>query len=553
MPPPLYTLIILSTTIRFVKQGEIFMTMTNIQIKALEDALDYNKDTLPTKYTLVKTQIEEAQKAITKENNPRPELQKIYYKLTLYALIIQRNKAETLKYLAHYQANFSEEQKKSFAYAETLNLLGHAETITGTFKEPTLFKQALQILDQLDSQNDEEKVAIARTLNLSGHAETITSTFKEPTLFKPALQMVDQLKAQNDEEKAAIARERAFAIRYIGLCHHRAYMAEKKPDDLAQARELFTRSLEIYNQYSTPNQPCMQKAESIHLLATTWREAGNIEKAHEIFIKAYKEEKAFVKQHGKHFLLYITCQNLGDIKKRLALAAQTTDPEKSGQLFEKAIKLLTLAEKGQRALFDNENDDLAKTLQFLGDILLASKKHYQLATEKLIAALNLKWKLLEDKNSRLIQFAHESLIALLKDLSSKNEDHPLIDECLKHFSNIQTGRLSEPVKILLNQLQLNVAKDYRHRLKNEALALYFEGQAFRTENNSRGALKKFNEASGIASMDNKKMIEEAYRSTSTQISAPALKNMSISASPNTNMPTAPNPAKQHKRRSWLGI
>lgn len=219
--------------------------------------LNFNRFNIHTVGEKIGGDIEQAQVEIDNNQSLSPdELKTLCKQVALYYLFYLRDKDIALKYLNKFQTLVPE---GSLDHAEACNLIGHAHTIDGSYKDDTLFNKALDIYAVSDKTME---VQLAR----------------------------------------------AFAFRYIGFMHHRKKETQKALENIELA-------ITIQRSFQDTFPPVkLDIAESLHAKGVILIREGKLEEAEQQLLQAKKLEEEFCEatQH-KHFLKFITMQSLGSV------------------------------------------------------------------------------------------------------------------------------------------------------------------------------------------------------------------------------------------------
>jgi len=325
----------------------------------------------------------EAKEVVPTIRHPQAELKALYEKVGMYYLFHKRDKDNALKYLHAYrlllfgESNASDE-RASLQYAEACNFVGYAETITGSFVNKALFEEAAQACLALLPVEDS---SILNSLRLPQTLPFIQKPTDTATINKLKFNL-------------------AFALRYIGLFHHRK-------NEHQQAQNHFVLANKLFNQ--VVQGPNIESAECLHLLGVSLTKEKRYREALQQLAIAYALETNYVDENGNHFMVLVTVQSIADTNRKLA-EDKATDKNEATKLLAQAKELLEKAEAAQIEFYGTDkNEDVAKTKQFLGENYLSSG-NYSAAISKLQETLKLKLELFKNKlDEPMILFALEPL------------------------------------------------------------------------------------------------------------------------------------------------
>jgi len=396
------------------------LTKTTLEeIQQLTQQLSFTRFNVSDKENNFEEPINKALEIVKKEGDviAQSELKMIYEKIGLWFLFNKRNKENALKYLSLYKSLFSDSEKTSLDYANVCNLIGHAYTIDGTYEDSSLFDESNAIYKKL-LENE-----------------------------------------KNSEIIKQIELDMAFAWRYIGLYHHR----KSNP---SEAQKYFKAAAEKYDKYRN-NAPDVNLAECWHLIGVSLKNEKKFNEALQKLNEAYQMEQEYCQLHGTHFMLFITMQSIAETK--LKFAESITDNDQITALLEEGEKLLKAAYQPQITFFKEKNNaDVAKTLQFWGDILCAQKR-YNEAIEKYLETLEIKLAVYHDPKHFLVKFTQDSFTKALKminkEIESRNEKYlseetkKNIKEIFQQLSNIGKSAQQELAKFYYSYAQFLLEQD----------------------------------------------------------------------------------------------
>lgn len=336
--------------------------------------LDFTRFSVPTTGAQFE---EEIKQALEDAEKPGADKQ-LFKQIGIWFAYYKRDLQNALIYLNKYRRSFkTEEEYISLDYAEATNDLGRAYTMDGSYKDFSLFQEALDIF--------------------SARPES-----KERTRFGTA-----------------------FALHQIGLMHHRC-------SENADAQRQFKTARDMYAQLSLETDDeryHIYVAESHHLLGVSYMRENKLKEAQDQLGLAYEIETINEQINGPHYLTFITAQSLADCIRKLAQA----QPTEAGALLKLASELLIETYAKQVNYYkQGSNADIAKTLAFLGDNYFASKD-WPVAFEFYVAALEMKLAIFKDANHPLVKITLDDLSKLLNECNYKfprDEDvNNLIEVC----------------------------------------------------------------------------------------------------------------------------
>jgi hypothetical protein len=341
------------------------MPLTSDQIDELSLELEYTADNVGAKAAendQLEKKINEIEAAVNEHihssnSQSPPELKTLFYKLGLWYVYHKRKPAEAIQYLSFYKNVCSKNE-----YAHACNLLGHAHTIDGAYQNTEFFDEALHVCE--NALNGKE--------------------------------------ALSAEETTKLEFEKAFATKYIGLFYHRNGAHDK-------AQGYFLESMATYEKVA--KRPNIHWAECVHLYAVSLTKQKKFTEALTSLEQAYREESEYVQSSGPHFMLYVTMQSISDTKRQLAESLRKDQPLQAEKLLLEANQVLEEAYVGQVKFFKADNPDIAKTLQFLGDVNLSLCK-YKRAADYYAQTLTIKVKLFGNKHG-MVDFTRKSITNLL--------------------------------------------------------------------------------------------------------------------------------------------
>ncbi|OGT46183.1 MAG: hypothetical protein A3E83_04500 [Gammaproteobacteria bacterium RIFCSPHIGHO2_12_FULL_41_20] len=296
-------------------------------------------------------------------------LKSVYKKIAIYYLFNERNKEAALKYLKKYQSLIPE---NTVDYAHICTLMGYANTIDPTFRDDTLFLEALSIYPE--NANDPE-----------------------------------------------VMQYRAFALQYIGLIFHRKAIECDKTNRLDNARENTKKALTYIRQAVDIQRTCLLTfsliriglAESLHIEGVMLIRCGEtsnaacFEEANQKLEEAALLEKAFCEEtKATHFLVATTLQSLA--KVLMYLGKQDEAIDKLNEAYHLQIKLLNTS----------VHQDIAKTLHFKGDVYV-NKKAYLKAVDAYMETWLVRKKI-SYRDAFMVDLTQKALLKALQELEKEN-------------------------------------------------------------------------------------------------------------------------------------
>lgn len=370
--------------------------------------------------TLTEEQIEQTKAVIASTTNLSLK-GLLSRQLGIYYGFHLRSSKQASEYFRIWQATIKEQTSED--YAEACNYLGFAEAIDGGYRSSTLFETALTIYKEL------EKTA------------TDTADLKE------------------------IKLNQAFAMRYIGVTTRRQDIQLDIAGNIDSAKEIFERAFQILTQVveiqQANNANPIDLAESFHLLGVFYQSRKRLPEAKTSLQQALTAWEEVVITTGAHPIKFVTMQSLGNIKIHLGVTAE-------------AIALLSQTRDEQEIYFGTQNqEDIAKTMHFLGDAFTANKEPLK-ALDAYLSSLKIKQDLkLSEAIINPTKLEITSIITKINNkftfdwndaasIESARKNINTAQEIIEKLQFITQNSLTESAKYEFEQLRYKVATFYLH-------------------------------------------------------------------------------------------